>query len=46
MDFRRSLPAFKEKEGLLQAIAQNQVFLEIVNDLLYFRSIKGASPHH
>lgn len=25
MDFRRSLPAFKEKEGLLQAIAQNQV---------------------
>ncbi|KAF5952437.1 hypothetical protein HYC85_010381 [Camellia sinensis] len=25
LDFRRSLPAFKEKERLLQAIAQNQV---------------------
>ncbi|KAA0034620.1 DExH-box ATP-dependent RNA helicase DExH3 [Cucumis melo var. makuwa] len=25
LDFRRSLPAFKEKEKLLQAIAQNQV---------------------
>ncbi|XP_057980830.1 DExH-box ATP-dependent RNA helicase DExH3 [Malania oleifera] len=27
LDFRRSLPAFKEKEKLLQAIAQNQVIV-------------------
>ncbi|XP_059450268.1 DExH-box ATP-dependent RNA helicase DExH3 isoform X2 [Corylus avellana] len=27
LDFRRSLPAFKEKERLLQAIAQNQVIV-------------------
>ena len=25
LDFQRSLPAFKERERLLQAIAQNQV---------------------
>lgn len=28
LDFRKSLPAFKENERLLQAIAQNQVQLQ------------------
>lgn len=27
LEFRKSLPAFKEKERLLQAIARNQVLL-------------------
>ena len=30
LEFRKSLPSFKEKEGLLQAIARNQVCLPTV----------------
>ena len=27
LEFRKSLPSFKEKQGLLEAIAHNQVYL-------------------
>jgi hypothetical protein len=37
MDFRKSLPAFKEKERLLQAIAKNQV--RIYDSLAHFQLI-------
>jgi len=30
LEFRKSLPSFMEKQGLLQAIARNQVCLLIV----------------
>lgn len=36
LDFRRSLPTFKEKERLLQAIARNQVWLQRLCSFLCF----------
>lgn len=34
MDFRKSLPSFKEKERLLQAIARNQVTIDLIGQFL------------
>lgn len=48
LDFRKSLPAFKEKERLLQAIAKNQVRMELAASfpayiVLYFLNNKQNS---
>ncbi|MED6133164.1 hypothetical protein PIB30_025977 [Stylosanthes scabra] len=39
LEFRKSLPSFKEKEGLLQAIARNQVCMRLAFDKMSSRII-------
>lgn len=44
MEFRRSLPAYKEKDAILSAISQNQVFRvcsDLISVLMFVAGISG-----